>query len=103
FLNVILRQAIIVEIFEEVAQRGNVLFACGGRDQPRGHALERGPGPDHVDDLALGATHNDDAAAWHGLDETVLLQHRDRLADRGQAYPEALRQVALVEHDRFRR
>ena len=103
FLDVMLRQAVLAEILEEVAQRRDVLLARGGRDQPRRHALERGPGPDHVDDLGLGAAHDDDAAAWHGLDEAVLLQHRDRFADRGTADAEALRQRALVEHDRFRR
>src|SRR5713101_10155224 len=103
FLDVILRQAILAEILEKVAQRGNVLFARRGRDQPRRHALERGPGPDHVDNLALGPANDDDAAAWHGLDEAVLLQHRDRLADRGPADTEALRQGSLVEHDRLGR
>jgi len=36
---------------------------------------------------------HDNAAAWHGLDETVLFQHRDRFADRGPADAEALRQA----------
>src|SRR5258705_4825818 len=85
FLDVVLRQAILAEIPEKIAQRGNVLFARRGRDQPRRHALERGPGPDHVDNLALGPAHDDNAAAWHGLDEAVLLQHRDCLPDRGPA------------------
>src|SRR5260221_14293125 len=83
---------------EKVAQRRNVLLARGGGDQARRHALERGPGPDHVDDLALGPAHHDDAAARHGLHKTVLLQHRDGFANRGAADAEALRQSALVEH-----
>ena len=103
FLDVILRQAILAEILEEVAQRRDVLLARDGGDQARGHALERGPGADHVDDLGLGAAHHDDAAARHGLDEAVLLQHRDRFADRGAADAEPFRQRALVEHDRLRR
>ena len=99
FLDVILRQAVLAEILEEVAQRRDVLLARGGGDQPRGHALERGPGADHVDDLALGAADHDDAAARHGLDEAVLLQHRDRFANGRAADAEAFRQCALVEHD----
>ena len=98
FLDVILRQAVLAEILEEVAQRRDVLLARGGRDQSRRHALERGPGADHVDDLALGAAHHHDAAAWHGLDEAVLLQHRDGFANRGAADAEAFGQCALVEH-----
>ena len=103
FLDMILRQAVLAEILEEVAQRRDVLLARGGRDQARRHALQRRPGADHVDDLALGPAHDDDAAARHGLDEAVLLQHRDRFADRGAADAEAFRQRALVEHDRLGR
>ncbi len=98
FLDVILRQAVLAEILEEVAQRRDVLLARGGRDQARGHALERGPGADHVDDLGLGAADHDDAAARHGFDEAVLLQHRDGFADRRAADAEAFGQSALVEH-----
>ncbi len=55
FLNVVLRQTVLAEVLEEVAQRRDILLACGGRDQTRGHALQRRPGADHVDDLDLGA------------------------------------------------
>ena len=103
FVDVILRQAVLAEILEEVAQRRDVLLARGGRDQTRRHAFERRPGADHVDDFVLGPAHHDDAAARHGLDEAVLLQHRDRFADRGTADAEPLRQRALVEHHRLRR
>ena len=103
FLDMILRQAVLAEILEEVAQRRDVLLARGGGDQPCRHALQRRPGADHVDDLALGAANHDDAAARHGFDETVLLEHRDGFADRGAADAEALRQRALVEHHRLGR
>ena len=98
FLDMILRQTVLAEILEEIAQRRDVLLARGGRDQARGHALERGPGADHVDDLGLGAADHDDAAARHGFDEAVLFQHRDGFANRGAADAEAFGQRALVEH-----
>src|ERR1700692_4546228 len=50
-----------------VPRRGKVLLARVGRDQPRRHALERGPGPDHVDDFVFGTAHHDDATARHGF------------------------------------
>jgi len=98
FLDMILRQPVLVEVLEEVAQRRDVLLARGGGDQTRRHAFQRRPGADHVDDLALGAANHHDAAARHGFDETVLLEHRDRFADRRTADTEALGQCAFVEH-----
>ena len=104
FLDVILRQPVLqVEVLEEVTQRRDVALAGGGGNQPRRHALQRRPGADHVDDLALAAADHDDAPARHGLHKAVLLEHRDGFADRRAANAEALGKRALVQHHRFRR
>ncbi len=104
FLDMILRQAVPqIEILEEVAQRRDVALAGGGGDQPCRHALQRRPGADHVDDLGLGPADHDDAAARHGFHKAVLLEHRDRFADRRAADAEPFRQRALVQHHWFLR
>ena len=69
------------------------------RGQPRGHALDRRPDGDHLDHLALGLAHHDHAAPRHRADEPLLLQHRQRLADRRAADAEVLRQLPFVQAD----
>ena len=68
-------------------------------DQPRRHALERRPGGDHLDHLALGLAHDIDAAARHRAHEALALELRHRLAHRRARDAEILRQLALVEPD----
>ena len=69
------------------------------RDQARRHALERGPGGDHLDHLLLGLAHHIDAAARHRAHEALALELRHRLAHRRAADAEILRELALVEPD----
>jgi hypothetical protein len=69
------------------------------RGEPRGHALERRPHLDHLDDLLLGLAHDEDAAARHGAQEAFLLEQRHRLADRRARDAERLRELPLVEAD----
>ena len=69
------------------------------RGEAGGHALDRGPDRDHLDDFALRLAHHEDAAARDGADETFLFQHRQRLPDRGAADAEVLAQLAFVEPD----
>src|SRR3954465_9290098 len=99
----ILWQPVLAEILEEVAQRRDILLAGGGRDQTRSHALERGPGADHVDDFDLGPSYHHDAAARDSLYKTILFKHRDRFANGGAADAEFFGQRPLVEHDRLGR
>ena len=67
----------------------------GGK--PRRHAFERRPHRDHVEDLGLGLAHDEDAAARNDPDQALLVELRQRLAQRRAADAEALRQIALVE------
>src|SRR3546814_15372886 len=86
-----------LEAGEELAQgsQGVVAGALGG--QPRGHALQRRPDIDHLDDLGLRLAHHEDAAPRHAAHEALLLEQRDGLADRRAAYAEILRELALVQ------
>src|SRR5262249_49458721 len=54
---------------------------------------------DHLDDLALRLTHDEDAAARKGAHKAFLLQEGHRLADRRAADAEPLREPPLVEPD----
>ena len=64
-----------------------------------GHALDRRPHFDHLDDLALGLADDEDAAARNRPQQALLLEQRHRLADRRPRDPQRERQLALVEPD----
>src|SRR6185312_3773321 len=53
----------------------------------------------HLDHLSLGLARDVDAAARHRTHETLALELRHRLAHRGAADAELLRELALVEPD----
>src|SRR6516165_2833992 len=92
-------QLAVLEPREHRAQRGNLVIARVLRDQPRSHALERRPGGDHLDHLALGLAHDVNAAARNGADEPLALKLRHGFAHRGAAYTEIGREAPLVEAD----
>src|SRR6516164_433004 len=71
------------------------------RREPCRHALERRPHLDHLDDLALGLAHDEDAAPWERTHEALLLEDRERFADRCAADTECLHQLALIESQRL--
>src|SRR5215510_10285718 len=87
----------VLELGEHGAQRGDVVVAGILGDQPRRHALERRPGGDHLDHLALGLAHHIDAAPGHRAHEAFALELRHRLAHRRAADAEVLSEAALVE------
>ncbi len=87
----------VLKLVEQMAQPTDLFVRRVQRRQPCRHALERRPHLDHLDDLALGLAHNENAAARHGADEALLLENRQRLADRGTAHAECLHQLALIE------
>src|SRR5262249_52665323 len=60
-------------------------------------ALERRPGGDHLDHLALGLAHHVNAAARDRPHETLALELRHRFAYRGTADPEILGELALIQ------
>src|SRR5215204_5320692 len=93
----------VAEALEEDPQRRDLGVARALGDEAGRHAFERRPCLDHLDDLALGLAHDEDAAARHGSDEPLLLEHRHRLANGRAGDAELLGQLALVEHDRLGR
>ena len=70
-----------------------------GRGDAGGHALDRGPDGDHLDDFSFGLAHDDDAATGEGADEALLLQDRQRFADWGAADAEVFAELPLVQAD----
>ena len=87
----------VEELREGATQAGQILVRGGGAGEPRRHALQRRPGLDHADDLALRLLDDEHAAPGLVAHEAFLLQHRQRLADRRAAHAERLRQAALIE------
>ena len=69
------------------------------RREPGGHALQRRPHLDHLDDLLLRLAHDEAAAPRHRAQESFLLEQRHRFADRRARHAERLAQLALVEAD----
>ena len=89
----------VAEFVEHGAQRRDVRVRRVQRREPRGHALERRPHLDHLDDLLLRLAHDEAAAARHRAQESFLLEQRHRLADRRARDAERLAQLALVQAD----
>ena len=87
----------IAEFVEHRAQAGDVLVARVDGGKPRGHALERRPHLDHLDDLLFRLAHDEDAAAGDRAQQAFLLEQRHRLADRRAAHAQRHRQLPLVE------
>ena len=88
---------VLRELVDQRVQLGDLRGARVLGGKPRRHALERRPHRDHVEDLGLGLAHDEDAAARDDPDEALLVELRQRLAQRRAADAEALRQIALVE------
>jgi len=88
-----------VEPGEHAAQPGDVLVAGVLGDQARRHALERGPGSDHLDHFLLGLADHVDAAARDRADEALALELGHGLADGGAGDAEILRELSLIEAD----
>src|SRR3954451_398592 len=78
-------------------QAGDLLVRGMFAGKPRRHAFERRPDGDHFEDLLERVALDEDAAPWLDLDEPLLLEPGQRLADRGAGDAELLRHLALVE------
>ena len=82
---------------QRAAQGRDLLVARMRAGKPRRHALERRPDGDHLEDLVERLALDEHAAPRLDLDEPLLLEAGQRLADRGARDPELLRHLALVE------
>src|SRR5919106_1443068 len=71
--------------------------ARADRAQARRHALERRPGDDHLEDLAHRLAHDHDALARQNAHQALLLEARERFADRRTADAQLLRELTLVQ------
>ena len=78
-------------------QRLEIFVAGFGCGETGGHAFQCRPYGDHVEDLRLGLAHDEDATARHDLHQTFAFELRQCFTQRRAGYPEALRQVTLVE------
>ena len=67
------------------------------QSEPRGHALERGPGADHLGDLGLALAHDHHAAARHHAHEPLVLEARQRLAHGRAAHAQRRGEALLVQ------
>ncbi len=86
-----------LELIEQMAQLADFHVACMQRRQARRHALQRRPHLDHLDDLALGFSDDEDATPWHRPDKALLLQDRQCLAHRRSTHAQRLHQLPLIE------
>ena len=91
----------VLEIVHQAVQPGDVVRRGALRCESRRHAFECGHDRDHLDDLALGLAHDEDAAARSGPDKAFLLEQGHGFADRCAADPEPVGEPPLVEPDFF--
>src|SRR5215471_5121890 len=97
FVKMALGRMSALELVKEMPEGRDLRIGGAQGDKPRGKAFKRRPHLDHLDDLALGFAHHEDAAARHGFDEAFLLQKRHRLTDGRAAYAQILRELPLVQ------
>ena len=92
-------QLAVLELGKHGAQRVDLVWLRLLREQPRGHAFERGPGRDHLDHFAPGLANDVNAAAGDGADKALALELRHRFAHRGAAHAEVGSEAPFVEPD----
>src|SRR5262249_22004434 len=92
-------QLAVLEPREHGAQRSDLVGAGVLGDEPRRHALERGPGGDHLDHLALGLANDVDPAPGNRAHETFALELGHGFAHRRAADDEIGGEPRLVEPD----
>src|SRR5262245_20416530 len=92
-------QFAVLELGEHGAQGGDLLGAGVFGDQACRHALERGPGGDHFDHLALGLADDVNSAARHRAYKAFALELSHGFAHRRAADPEIQSEPPLVEPD----
>src|SRR6266566_3689711 len=92
-------QLAVLELREHGAQRSDLVGARVLGDEPRGHALERGPGGDHFDHLALGLANDVNSPPGNRAHETFALELGHGFAHRRAADAEIRCEPALVEPD----
>src|SRR5215471_18879809 len=92
-------QLAVLEPREHGAQRSDLVGAGVLGDEPRRHALERGPGGDHLDHLALGLANDVDPAPGNRAHETFALELGHGFAHRRAADAEIRSEPPLVEPD----
>src|SRR5215204_1341061 len=102
FVKVVEHLLLSPETLEKPTGRDDGFIARVKGDQARRHALERRPGLDRFDDLALCPAHHHDAATRSDPNEALLLQHSHGFADGRATHTETLRQLAFVEHQWLR-
>src|SRR5262249_24683772 len=78
-------QLAVLELREHGAQRSDLVGTGMLGDEPRGHALERGPGGNHLDHLALGLANDVKPAAGNRAHKTFALELRHGFAHGGAA------------------
>src|SRR5918996_5890965 len=87
----------LAELRQHLAQRADLGIARAARGQARRHAFERRPGDDHLEDLAHRLAHDHDALARQNAHQALLLEARERFADRRTADAQLLRELTLVQ------
>src|SRR5215510_929753 len=92
-------QLAVLELGEHGAQRRDLLGAGVLGDEPRRHALERGPGGDHFDHLALGLANDVDPPPRHGAHKALALELSHGFTHGRAADAEIQCEPPLVEPD----
>src|SRR5712671_6475964 len=92
-------QLAVLEFGEHRAQRGDLVGAGALGNESRRHALERGPGGDHFDHLALGLANDINSAPRHRTDKAFALELSHGFAHGRAADAEIQREPPLVETD----
>src|SRR3954465_3728859 len=75
----------VLELREQGAEGADLRVGRALAHEPGGHRLKRRPDHDHLDDLGLALADDVDPAPRDDADEPLVLEARERLADRGPA------------------